>query len=184
MYFKTSIIYKMSLLKQFELLSEYNQLMNQRLYSAVAELSDEEINENKGAFFKSLLGTLNHILVGDIIWLSRFSKDISSQNTLAYFSTIEKPQSLNSIVFSELGELKKEREKIDKLIIKWVNSLTDKDLCSKINYKNMKGQKFEKEFSSLINHLFLHQIHHRGQATTLLSQSHVDFGETDFLEII
>ena len=48
----------------------------------------------------------------------------------------------------------------------------------------MNGQNFEKEFSSLINHLFLHQIHHRGQATTLLSQSRVDFGETDFLEII
>ncbi len=174
----------MSLLKQFKLLSEYNQLMNQRLYSAVAELSREEINENKGAFFKSLLGTLNHILVGDIIWLSRFSKDKSSQNTLSYFTNIEKPQSLNSIVFSELSELRKEREKIDKLIIQWVNSLTDKDLNSKISYKNMNGQNFEKEFSSLINHLFLHQIHHRGQATTLLSQSRVDFGETDFLEII
>ena len=174
----------MSLLKQFKLLSEYNQLMNQRLYSAVAELSREEINENKGAFFGSLLGTLNHILVGDIIWLRRFSKDKSSQNTLSYFTSIEKPQSLNSIVFSDLSELKKEREKIDKLIILWVSLLTEKDLSSKISYKNMKGQSFEKEFSSLINHLFLHQVHHRGQATTLLSQSRVDFGETDFIEII
>ena len=181
---KTSIIYKMSLLKEFQLLSEYNQLMNQRLYSAVAELSIEEINENKGAFFKSLLGTLNHILVGDIIWLSRFSKDKSSQKALSYFATIEKPQSLNSIVFYELSELKKEREKIDKLIIQWVNSLMDKDLYSKISYKNMKGQNFEKEFSSLINHLFLHQVHHRGQATTLLSQFGIDFGETDLIELI
>jgi len=48
----------------------------------------------------------------------------------------------------------------------------------------MKGSSFQKDFSSLINHLFLHQVHHRGQATTLLSQFGVDFGETDLIEII
>ncbi len=174
----------MSLLKQYKLLGEYNQLMNQRLYEAVATLPDDKIKEDKGAFFGSLLGTLNHILVGDIIWLSRFSTDISSHDTLSYFITIEKPQSLSSILYFELSELQKEREKIDRLIILWVNSLADKDLRSTISYKNMNGSSFQKDFSSLINHLFLHQIHHRGQATTLLSQFGVGFGETDLIELI
>ena len=174
----------MGLLKQFKLLSEYNQLMNQRLYEAVAKLPDDLIKEDKGAFFKSLFGTLNHILVGDIIWLSRFSTDPSSQDALSYFINIEKPQSLNTVLYTEFSELKKEREKIDNLIILWINSLTDKDLKSKISYKNMNGASFQKEFSSLINHLFLHQVHHRGQATTLLSQFGIDFGETDLIEII
>ena len=174
----------MSLLKQYKLLGEYNQLMNQRLYEAVATLPDDKIKEDKSAFFGSLLGTLNHILVGDIIWLSRFSTDRSSHDTLSYFITIEKPQSLNSILYSEFSELQKEREKIDRLIILWINSLTDKDLMSTISYKNMNDSSFQKDFSSLINHLFLHQIHHRGQATTLLSQFGVDFGETDLIELI
>lgn len=174
----------MSQLKQFKLLGEYNRLMNQRLYEATAKLPEDILKKDKGAFFKSLLGTLNHILIGDIIWLSRFSTNPSSQDTLSYFASIEKPKSLDSIIFKEFNELKKEREKIDKLIIQWVDALTEKDLDSTIVYKNMKGDGFKKEFGSLINHLFLHQIHHRGQATTLLSQFGVDFGDTDLIELI
>jgi uncharacterized damage-inducible protein DinB len=174
----------MSLLKQFELLGEYNQLMNQRLYESASKLPSEILKENKGAYFKSLLGTLNHLLVGDIIWLSRFATNPSSKDALSYFANIEKPQSLSMELYSELSELKIEREKIDKLIIVWLNSLSNEDLSSKIKYTNMKGVSFQKEFASLINHLFLHQVHHRGQATTLLSQLNVDFGETDLIEII
>ena len=174
----------MSQLQQIKLLSEYNQLMNQRLYEAVSKLSEKEIKEDRGAFFKSLLGTLNHILVGDIIWLSRFSVHSSSRDALSYFTYVGKPNSLSDIIFTDFNELKKEREKIDDIIIQWITSLKEKDLNSHISYKNMAGSSFKKEFSSLINHLFLHQVHHRGQATTLLSQYGVDFGETDLIEII
>jgi len=174
----------MSLLKQFKLLSKYNQLMNQRLYEAVAKLPDAKIKEDKGAFFKSLHGTLNHILVGDIVWIKRFSCNPASLSSLAYFINIEKPASLNTVLFDNFTDLTKEREKIDQLIIDWIQSLTEKDLDSTISYKNMNGVYFEKDFASLINHLFLHQVHHRGQATTLLSQFDIDFGDTDLIEII
>lgn len=174
----------MNLLDQFKLFSEYNQLMNQRLYEAVARLPDRKIKEDKGVFFKSLLGTLNHILVGDVIWLNRFSVNPACKDVLQYFSDIEKPKSLGSLIFVDFNELKAERLKVDKLIIEWIESLSKKDLDSKIIYKNMNGDSFEKDFSSLISHLFLHQVHHRGQATTLLSQLGVDFGETDLIEII
>ena len=48
----------------------------------------------------------------------------------------------------------------------------------------MNGQSFQKQYSSLINHLFLHQVHHRGQVTSLISQFGGDFGDTDLIEII
>jgi len=173
----------MSLLYQFKLLSEYNQLMNQRLYVAVENLPDEVIKEDKGAFFKSIIGTLNHILVGDIIWLKRFATNPESYNTLKYFAKIKKPKSLNTILYSEFSELKNERHKTDELIILWIASLEKQDLDTNITYENMQNISFQKDFSSLINHLFLHQIHHRGQVTTLLSQIGVDFGETDIIEM-
>jgi uncharacterized damage-inducible protein DinB len=173
----------MGLLYQFKLLSEYNQLMNQRLYAAIENLPDEVINEDKGAFFKSIIGTLNHILVGDIIWLKRFSTNPASYNTLKYFVEIKKVKLLNTILYSEFSELKNERYKIDELIILWITSLGEHDLDTNITYKNMQNISFQKDFSSLINHLFLHQVHHRGQVTTLLSQIGVDFGETDIIEI-
>lgn len=172
------------MLNQFKLMAEHNQLMNQRLYSATASLSDIEIKEDKGAFFKSIFGTLNHILVGDILWLSRFSNTSLNQETLSYLTKIEKPKSLDALLFDEFHNMKKERENIDKIIIAWIYTLSDQNFSTVIAYQNMKGIESSKHLSGLLNHLFLHQVHHRGQATTLLSQAGVDFGDTDLIEII
>lgn len=174
----------MSIKNQFLLLSEYNKLMNQRIYDSASLLSGNELSKDRGAFFKSIIGTLNHLLVGDIIWLKRFSKHRSSEIVLSYISNLEAPKSLDTILFNDLGQLRNERIKIDKIIIKWINSLSESDLEDPITYNNMAGSKFTQPFSSLINHLFLHQVHHRGQITTLLSQSDLDFGDTDLLELI
>jgi uncharacterized damage-inducible protein DinB len=158
--------------------------MNRRQYSAAAEISEAELWEDRGAFFKSVIETLNHILVGDILWLKRFAAHPSSSEALSYVNELEKPKTLDTILFKSLEELNSEREKIDRTIIVWSRKLVDNDLTDCISYTNVAGKSFSKPFVSLINHLFLHQTHHRGQVTTLLSQFGVDFGETDLIEII
>jgi len=172
------------MLNQFTLFAEYNRLMNQRLFDSAAQLSDEAQRKDRGAFFKSVLGTLNHIMVGDIIWLKRFAKHSSSKRVLSYVSELDKPNSLDAMLFNELESLKEEREKIDEIIIQWLTELSEADIADYISYNNMAGKPFKKQFSSLISHFFLHQVHHRGQATTLLSQSGIEFGDTDLIEII
>lgn len=172
------------MLNQLILLAEYNQLMNQRQYNAVTKLSTEELNKDTGTFFKSVLGTLNHLMVGDIVWLKRFAEHPSSTETLAYLLEIDTPLSLDTLLFTELEELRAERNRIDEVIVNWVQGLSEADVESCIEYKNMTGRSFNKPLGSLINHLFMHQVHHRGQVTTLLSQFGVDFGETDLIEII
>lgn len=172
------------MINQFVLLAEYNQLMNQRQYNATTNLSEVELCEDKGVFFKSVLGTLNHIIVGDIIWLKRFAKQTPNSESLSYIQELKKPKSLDTILFTDFDKLRKERETIDEIIIHWVNKLVDSDINKCISYKNMMGKSFVKPFYSLLNHLFLHQIHHRGQVTALLSQFGVNFGETDIIEII
>ena len=174
----------MILTNQLVLLAKYNQLMNQRQYAAAAQLSEADLYEDKGAFFKSIFGTLNHILVGDIIWLRRFSEHPSSKKALSYIRALEKPESLDERLFADLGELNAERETVDEVIVQWVKKLSANDLGECISYSNMAGQSFSKPFLGLVNHLFLHQVHHRGQVTTLLSQCGIDFGETDLIEII
>lgn len=173
-----------SCIDQLNLFAEYNRLMNQRQYAAAAKLSKEELCEDKGAFFKSVLGTLNHILVGDIIWLKRFAAHPSCSKALSYISELDKPAALSDVLFTDLGELGAEREKVDEIIVNWIAQLSDKELGECISYSSMAGKPFSKPLLSLINHLFLHQVHHRGQVTTLLSQCGVDFGETDMIEII
>jgi uncharacterized damage-inducible protein DinB len=70
--------------EQFQLFAEYNRLMNARLYDAASQLSDSDLRKDRGAFFRSVIGTLNHILVGDIIWLKRFSKHPASEAALGH----------------------------------------------------------------------------------------------------
>jgi len=173
----------MSTLNQFILFSEYNKLMNQRILESAKQLTLEQLKGDRGAFFKSVLGTLNHILVGDIIWLKRFSIHPKNQKALEYITSLDHPASLDTILFDDLDSLRLVRKKVDEVLICWIAGLSEGDIETCLSYKNMAGIQQNKLLESLISHLFLHQVHHRGQVTTLISQSGVDFGDTDILEI-
>src|SRR4051794_30228644 len=54
-------------------LARYNAWANERLYAACGELADTERKAPRPAFFGSIHRTLNHLLVGDRVWLSRLA---------------------------------------------------------------------------------------------------------------
>ena len=56
-----------------QLMARYNEWMNSRLYALCADLPDAELYKDRGAFFKSIYLTLNHIMYGDLAFLSRFT---------------------------------------------------------------------------------------------------------------
>ncbi len=174
----------MSLLKHIQLMSQYNQWMNDKLYTVAAHLSDGTLSENKGAFFGSILGTLNHIVVADIVWLKRFSVHPANHSALDNIRKTPQPTSLDQILYSDFLELNTERKKLDEAIANWCNQVTDSDLSYHLSYKTMKGEPSVKVFGSIILHFFNHQTHHRGQVTTLLSQKGIDVGVTDLLVLI
>ena len=174
----------MTLLKQIRLMAKYNQWMNQSLYQATAKLPIEKLELDKKAFFVSIIGTLNHIIVGDIIWLKRFTTHPANHTQLEPLRNIEQPQSLDQILYANFDELSKQRRNLDTIIINWCNELTEADLSYYLEYKDTKGVPAIREFGSLIFHFFNHQTHHRGQVTTLLFQEGVDVGVTDLLTLI
>lgn len=174
----------MTLLSHIRLMAKYNQWMNQKLYEAAAKLPTEKLKEDKRAFFGSIIGTLNHIVVGDVIWLKRFSKHPANYVDLEPVCKIEYPESLEQLLFGNFDELSEQRQKLDEIIINWCDELSESDLHHNLQYKNMKGQLAVKVFSSLVLHFFNHQTHHRGQVTTLLSQEGMDVGVTDLLALI
>ena len=165
-------------------MAEYNELMNQRIFEASGKLSKSSLTEDKGAFFKSILATLNHIMIGDILWLKRFSKHPSNYYSLQQVDKLPQAESLDKILFDNIALLYKERKKLDGIIIEFCKELKEIDLNNPLTYKNFKKESHCKKFGYLILHVFLHQIHHRGQITTLLSQENIDFGDTDLPEIV
>lgn len=151
-------------------LAKYNSWMNEKIFECVSQLSEDDRKRDLGAFFKSIHGTLNHILVGDKIWMDRF--------TGISFSV----QSLDQELHDEFDALRNDRIETDQSISLFVANLTPEKLSSKLRYTsivNPEPRQYELWFA--VAHFFNHQAHHRGQVTTLLSQSGIDAGVTDLI---
>ena len=166
------------------MMGEYNEWMNAKLYDAAERVPQEELARDRGAFFGSIIGTLNHLVVTDTIWLKRFAAHPSNPKALDPVRALPQPTALNEIVFTDLARLSQRRNAIDAAIKAWAAALTQADLDHVLHYANTKGVKSQKRFSNLVMHLFNHQTHHRGQATTLLFQAGQDVGVTDLLALI
>jgi uncharacterized damage-inducible protein DinB len=169
--------------KQFTRLAHYNHWMNERLYALAAQMSDEERKLDRGAFFKSIHGTLNHILLGDRIWLARFA---SSGHAFAALKDHVLPLGVTALgdeLYTDFTTLTQERSKTDLAIEAWMAELDDAILDSTLRYKRMNGEAHEHPFWLVLTHFFNHQTHHRGQVTTLFMQSGRDPGVTDFIAL-
>ena len=165
-------------------MARYNSWMNDRLLDVAAKLAPEALQAERNAFFGSILGTLNHPIVGDTIWLKRFAAHPAQWPALRPVDDLPQPQAVNERPFDSLAALAVRRELLDRTIEAWVETLSDADLDSVLSYRNTRGTTFRREVYPLLIHLFNHQTHHRGQATTLLTQAGVDVGTTDLLTLI
>ena len=142
----------------FEMLAAYNAWANRRLYDAAARIADADYRADRGAFFGSLHGTLNHLLLGDKIWLHRFTGEG------------EEPVQLDAILFEDFAGLRQAREVEDARIVAYVDSLDEAGLAGTIRYRSTRSPaEIEQKLAPLLLHFFNHQTHHRGQAHCLLT---------------
>ena len=165
----------------YQLLASYNQRMNQQVYAASSKLDKTAIEKDAGAYFGSVIGSLNHIMVGDLFWLTRFREHSERYKALYKLEFYPLPVSLNQILYDNLEALGKARSEIDNIVIDWISETKDSDFDEVFSYTNSKGKTFRKMFSSVVGHFFNHQTHHRGQVSTLLNQFGEDVGVTDFI---
>ncbi|MGW8390179.1 DinB family protein [Pseudoduganella sp. HUAS MS19] len=166
------------------LLARYNEWMNNKLYEAAASLPAEALAAERGAFFGSLLATLNHVAVGDTIWLQRIASHPRFAAALAPVAALPAPAALDQPLFDSFSALRERRAWLDRLILGWSAGLAEADLDAVITYRRLNGAANNRQLGLLLLHFFNHQTHHRGQATTLLSQAGVDVGVTDLLLLI
>lgn len=170
--------------EHISLMANYNQWMNRKLYDAALTLTDAALAMDRQAFFGSILGTLNHLALGDTVWLKRFAQHPAGFSALAPMQTVATPADLKQLAFADMHELATYRTWLDQLIVDWSHTVQETDLDHRLHYSNMRGVTADKDFFSLLVHFFNHQTHHRGQATTLLTQAGLDVGTTDLLALI
>jgi uncharacterized damage-inducible protein DinB len=144
--------------QHFRMFAAYNRWANERLYAVAAELDDEEYRRDMRAFFASMHGTLNHLLVTDRIWLFRFTGEG------------EAPKALDAILFDTFEDLRIARVKEDARIIDWVSSLDAAAIGGRFTYTTVSDMRtISQRLAPALAHLFNHQTHHRGQAHAILT---------------
>ncbi len=146
--------------------ARYNAWANRQLYDAAAKLSDADYRADRGAFFKSMHGTLNHLLTADRVWMHRFTGEGPS------------PTRLDAIQHERLADLRVAREAEDKRIIAYLDGLSEQQLGGTIRYRRVSTpEEFVQPLAPALAHFFNHQAHHRGQAHSILCS----FGHRDLV---
>jgi len=145
----------------FGMLSRYNAWANLRLLRSVEALDEDAYRRDCGAAFASVHGTMNHLLVGDRIWLARFTGDCGPHV----------PTRLDQEIAEDRAALKSEREAMDRAIIAFVDGVTDEDLARSFSYvRATTPEPVTQQLAPALLHVFNHQTHHRGQVHALLSR--------------
>lgn len=154
----------------YRVFAYYNEWANHRLYGAVGRLTAEQYRADRGAFFKSVHGTINHLLATDRIWMKRLTGEG------------EAPDRLNAILFDAFDELRAAREAEDRRIINYIDRLDDTNIEETIKYRRISSpEPVEQQLGPALAHWFNHQTHHRGQVHTLLTGLVGEAPELDLL---
>jgi uncharacterized damage-inducible protein DinB len=148
----------MNPLAHYRMFARYNEWANGRLYEAAGKLSVDQYRADRGAYFKSVHGTLNHLLVTDRIWMQRFTGEG------------EAPNRLDAILFETFDELRAARLSEDGRILRYVEGLDEARIAGTIKYRRVSSpEEFEQELAPALAHWFNHQTHHRGQVHAVLT---------------
>lgn len=153
----------------FQTFARYNRWANARLYDACATLPDDAYRQDRKAFFGSIHNTLNHLLVGDRVWLGRFT------------GTDSGIRKLNEILFDDFAALRRAREKEDARIQAYVDGCDAAKLAAPLAFKSMDGTPSTMTLAPVLGHFFNHQAHHRGQVHAMLTQAAVAAPSLDLI---
>ena len=142
-------------------MARYNTWQNANLYGAAGALTDEQRKADRGAFFKSIHATLNHLVWADHMWLVRFK--------------VKEPPRAKNIAegleqFASFEELSAARAALDAFIEDWTQGLSPGDLDGDLAWFAASAQKdMLTPMSVALTHFFNHQTHHRGQVHCLIT---------------
>jgi uncharacterized damage-inducible protein DinB len=147
----------------FQMFAGYNAWANHRVHAACALLDEADYKAERGAFFGSIHGALNHLIVTDRMWLARLRGEALP------------PHGLDAVIFDDLATLREARVHEDAALSDHVAALTDAQLAGAFRWtRTADGATVTQPLWAALAHVFNHQTHHRGQVHGLLSQAGID----------
>lgn len=147
-----------SLIEHYRAMAHNNAWCNNRLHKACSRLPDDQFVERRTNFFPSLQLTLNHILLIDCYYVAGL------EGACPDYSTFD-----NKVPYPTMRELSPAQRELDLRLIAFCDALEPTDLQRPVRFKRNPTDTYEETVASVLPHLFLHQIHHRGQVTAMLA---------------
>lgn len=135
---------------------------NHRLLKACRELTQDEFEAKRVGFFPSLQLTLNHILLVDWYYLDGLEK---GGRGLSIFE--------NEIPFPTLSDLAVAQRATDTRLVHYCDGLTEEALEEMVTFDRGEDGLHREVVHAVLKHLFVHQIHHRGQAHAMLAGTRI-----------
>lgn len=153
----------------FALLARNNLWSNHRLHGACAQLSGGEYRKpRRAAFFGSIHGTLNHILLIDRYYLDRLAGRVEEER---FDYDVELAPDLPGLTAAQTTA--------DRSLLAFILSLTETGLEAPVTLSDDDDRPVQDPVRTVLPHLFLHQVHHRGQVHALLRETPVEPPQLD-----
>ena len=151
-------------------MARYNRWQNRCVIDSAETLPAAALTAPRGAFWGSILGTLSHLLWGDLVWMSRF--DGGPKPALALADSAEQ--------CADWADWRRERQATDGRIVDWAGRLTDAELAGELFWHSgALGRAVSRPKALCVAHFFNHQTHHRGQVHALLTAAGARTADTD-----
>ena len=152
------------------MMARYNAWQNAGYITATAKMDDTALREDRGAFFGSIFATLNHLLWGDAMWMSRFDGGERPDGGIAESTRMTATPAL----------WRGARKRMDQRITEWTRHLREVDLAGDLHWvSGALGREVSRPMSLCVAHFFNHQTHHRGQVHAMMGQAGISLPDTD-----
>lgn len=153
-------------------MARYNIWQNGNLFTAAETLSPDDRAADRGAFFGSIHGTLNHLLWGDQMWMSRFTDRPKPEIGIGDSGRL----------FANWDDLARNRRALDSEILAWAEGLDGAWLAGELSwYSGATKREMTHQLADLVVHFFNHQTHHRGQVHAMLTAAGAHPDDTDLM---
>lgn len=155
-------------LADIKTLFDFNFWANDRLFTVLERLTEEQYTKNLGSSHGGIQGTLAHILASHEMWLSRWQGKPS-------------PTTIDADGGPSLAKAKQFWDEMQQKLTVFLSGLTETDLSKLISYTNTRGESYSTPLVHMMQHLVNHATYHRGQIVTMLRQLGVKPVNTDMI---
>lgn len=154
-------------------LARYNQGANEKLVSLLRGPSEDILTRNEGVYYKSILGTVEHIAASEISMLRRFAGFFHYESLAAHRLITGDLDAIKASFRDAPEALYAVLTEVDALMAEYVAEVRADDLTKRVSYVNYKGEKLERSYWNMIVHILNHGTHHRGEISALLDRAGV-----------